>query len=221
MNKYLKICIVTIAASVGPVTATLAQAPAQERQPSPTGQDYEQRVTKALDAAKKNSDALNERHKSLLDAVKRAADPAQAQKVLDELIASATAALQGFDEKGEMMQAVDGLLSFIEDRRKNAENELKSDPQWLPRVNAWKEHGENIRQLRQALLREVDRSKTLLEKLNKERKFITDIIAGEGVAKARQEMEKALQDLKGLGDSLDAAVAAASSREKSLGVPAF
>lgn len=200
-------------------SAAFAQTPSNDR---PSGAaEYEQRVTRALDAARKNADSLNERHKMLLDAVKGAADPTRAQKVLDDLIASATTALQGFDEKGDMMQAVDGLLGFIEDRRKNAENELKSDPQWLPRVSAWKAHADNIRELRQSLLKEVDRSRGLLEKLQKERKLISDIIADEGVTKAKQEMERALQDLKGLGDSLDAAIKAASNREKSLGAPAF
>lgn len=218
MKAYIRLCILSIGLISVPAAMAFGQPTAQQQ---PSAQDYEQRVTRALDEAKKKSDALNERHKSLLESVKRAADPAQAQKVLDELIASATTALGAFDEKGEMMQAVDGLLGFIDDRRKNAENELKADPQWLPRVDSWKAHGENIRELRQALLREVDRSKALIEKLQKERKFISDVIAGEGVAKARQEMELALQDLKALGDSLDAAVTAAQGREKSIGPPVF
>jgi hypothetical protein len=219
LHKF-RFAAVLIACALGPgITASAQQAPSGDR-PSAPG-DYEQRVTKALDAAKKNADSLNERHKALLDAVKRAADPTQAQKVLDELIGSATTALQNFNEKSEMMQAVDGLLGFIEDRKKNAENELKSDPKWLERVNAWKAHADNIRDLRQSLLKEVDRSRGLLEKLQRERKLISDIIADEGVTKAKAEMERALQDLKGLGDSLDAAIRAASNREKSLGAPAF
>jgi hypothetical protein len=191
-----------------------SQSPAQQ-----PATDYEQRVTKALDAAKKSADALNERHKALVEAVKRAADPQQAQKVLDELIASATKALEGFGENSEMMQAVSGLLAFIEERRKNAEEEAKTDAQWVARVAAWKAHGENIRQLREALLREVDRSKIFLDKLMKEKKLISDMIAGESVAKAKEEMDKALADLKALGDSLEAAVAAAQNREKT--IPAF
>lgn len=218
MLHKVRFAAVLVACALGPLAA-FAQTASNERPGSAA--EYEQRVTKALDAARKNADSLNERHKALLDAVRRAADPTQAEKVLDDLIASATTALQGFDEKGEMMQAVDGLLSFIEERKKNAESELKNDPQWLNRVNAWKAHADNIRELRQSLLKEVDRSRGLLAKLQRERKLISDIIADEGVTKAKQEMERALQDLKGLGDSLDAAIKAASSREKSLGAPAF
>jgi hypothetical protein len=218
MLHKVRLATVLVACALGPLAA-FAQTASSDRPGSPA--EYEQRVTKALDAAKKNADSLNSRHKALLDAVRRAADPTQAEKVLDDLIASATTGLQGFDEKGEMMQAVDGLLGFIEERKKNAESELKNDPQWLNRVNAWKAHAENIRELRQALLREVDRSRGLLTKLQRERKLISDIIADEGVTKARQEMERALQDLKGLGDSLDAVIKAASNREKLLGAPAF
>jgi hypothetical protein len=218
MVKSAKAFAIAAILLLGPSISAVGQSPAPAQQPAA---DYEQRVTKALDAAKKNADALNERYKELVDAVKRAADPQQAQRVLDELISSATKALEGFREDGEMMQAVGGLLNFIEERRKNAEQEAKTDPQWEARVTAWKAHAENIRQLRAALLREVDRSSIFLGKLAKEKKLISDMIAGEGVAKAKAEMDKALADLKALGDSLEAAVTAAQSRERTLGSPAF
>lgn len=216
MRRSAKVSAFAAVLLLGSVAGAFAQSPAPAPRPAT---DYEQRVTKALDAAKKSADALNERHKSLVEAVKRAADPQQAQKALDELITSATTALEGFGENGEMMQAVSGLLAFIDERRKNAEEEAKTDPQWAARVTAWKEHGENIRQLREALLREVDRSRIFLDKLAKEKKLISDMIAGEGVAKAKEEMDKALADLKALGDSLEAAVTAAQNREKT--IPGF
>src|SRR4051812_10949097 len=108
MHSLIKVSGLVATLLVGLVTTSSAQ-PAPSAQQST--QDYQQRVTKALDAAKKSADALNERHKGLVDAIRRAADPQQAQKVLDELISSATSALDGFGEKGEMMQAVDSLLS--------------------------------------------------------------------------------------------------------------
>lgn len=217
MHGIAKISVLVTALLLGQIVASGGQTPPASQSPAT---DYEQRVTKALDAAKKSADALNERHKALVEAVRRAGDAQQAQKVLDELIGSATKALEGFAENGDMMQAVGGLLNFIDERRKNAEEEAKTDPQWVPRVAAWKAHGENIRQLREALLREVDRSKIYLDKLAKEKKLISDMIAGEGVAKAKAEMDKALADLKTLGDSLEAAVAAAQTREKAI-PPAF
>jgi quinol monooxygenase YgiN len=216
MHMLVKISGLAFLILLGPSTIAFAQtsAPAQQ-----STQDYEQRVSKALDTAKKSADALNQRHTQLLEAIRNAKDPAQAEKVLDELIKSAASALEAFGEQSEMMQAVDGLLSFIETRRKNAEQEFKTDEKWGDRVNAWKTHAENIRTLRQALLGEADRAKTSLERLTKERKFIEDVIAGEGVEKARAEMMKALADLKQLGDSLDKAVNEAQRREKA--VPAF
>lgn len=217
MHGIAKFSVLVAAFLLGQIVSAGGQTPPA---PQSAATDYEQRVTKALDAAKKSADALNERHKALVDAVKKAGDAQQAQKVLEELIGSATKALEGFAENGDMMQAVGGLLNFIDERRKNAEEEAKTDPQWVPRVAAWKAHGENIRQLREALLREVDRSKIYLDKLTKERKLISDMIAGEGVAKAKAEMDKALADLKTLGDSLEAAVAAAQTREKAI-PPAF
>jgi hypothetical protein len=217
MRAGIRVAGLAAALLLAPAVTASAQSPAAQA----PAQDYEQRVTRALESAKKSADALTERHKALVEAVKRAGDPQQAQKVLDELIASSTKALEGFAENGEMMQAVNGLLSFIEDRRRNAENELKTDPQWLPRVKSWKDHGENIRNLRQALLREVDRSKGFLDRLNRERKFISDVIADEGVTKAKQEMDKALEELKTLGNSLEEAIKAAQSREKAIGPPAF
>jgi hypothetical protein len=221
MHDVVRVAGLAAALLFGPVVSASAQATPPSPSAQQPAQDYQQRVTKALESAKRSADTLNERHKSLVDAVKRAADPQQAQKVLDELIASANKALEGFGENSEMMQAVNSLLGFIDDRRRNAENELKTDPQWLPRVNSWKAHGDNIRDLRQALLREVDRSRGFLERLGKERKLISDIIADEGVTKAKQEMEKALDELKTLGDSLDKAVTAAQNREKAIGPPAF
>jgi hypothetical protein len=217
MRRLAKVSAFAAVLLLGSAISASTQSPSPAQQ---SATDYEQRVTKALDAAKKSADALNERHKALVEAVKRASDPQQAQKVLDELITSATKALEGFGENSEMMQAVSGLLAFIDERRKNAEEEAKTDAQWGPRVEAWKAHAENIRQLREALLREVDRSKIFLDKLVKEKKLISDMIAGEGVAKAKAEMDKALADMKTLGDSLEAALVAAQTREKAI-PPAF
>src|SRR5258708_4905724 len=116
MNISARVSVFAAILLLAEVPAASAQTPLPAQQGSP---DYEQRVTKALDAAKKSADALNERHKALVDAVKRAGNAGEAQKVLGDLITSATIALEGFGEKSEMMQAVDGLISFIDDRRKN------------------------------------------------------------------------------------------------------
>jgi hypothetical protein len=220
MGVFGKLTGLALFLALGSVVCAFAQ-PSPSQSAQNTTQDYQQRVTKALDAAKKNADALNDQYKSLLDAVKRASDPQQAQKALDDLTASADKALKGFNEKGEMMQAVDGLLAFIEDRQKNAENEAKTDPRWQARVTAWQAHAANIRQLREDLLQQVDRSRIFLDKLAKEKKLITDMIAGEGVASAKAELDKALAELKALGDSLQTAVSAAESRDKAVTTPSF
>jgi uncharacterized protein YukE len=218
MHTIVKVSGLIAILLLGPVTKVPSQTTSSAQQPA---QEYEQRVTRALDAAKKSADALNERRNALVEAIRRAADPQQAQKVLDELISSAKSALDGFGENSDVMQAVDGLLSYIDIRRKSAENELKTDPTWADRVNYWKAQAESLRELRQALLREADRTKASLDRLQKERKRIEDVIAGEGVEKAKQEMQKALQELKNLGDSLDKAVVEAQQRQKSIGPASF
>lgn len=184
-------------------------------------EDYQQRMTNALTTAKKSADELNSQSKSLQDAINKAADPQQARKFLDDLIASSSTALQTFGENGEMMSAVTGLLSYIEERKKNAERESANDPRWITRVDSWKAHGDNIRQLRQEILKEADRAQGLLGQLKKDRSYIEDVIAGEGVAKAKIEMEAALKNLQNLGDSLSEAVRLAEDRNKKLKAPAF
>src|ERR1043166_7625614 len=101
MRRLAKATALATFLMLGPIVC-VSQSPSPAQR---SATDYEQRVTKALDAAKKSADALNARHKSLIDAIKRAADPEQAQKALDEMISSARQALEGFREDGEMMQA--------------------------------------------------------------------------------------------------------------------
>jgi hypothetical protein len=120
-----------------------------------------------------------------------------------------------------MMRAITGLLDHIEERKRNAERQAESDPRWLDRVDNWKAHAENIRQLRQALLREADRARGFLEQLTRDRTFIEDILAGEGVAKAKQEMEVALRSLRQLGDSLQEAIKMTEERNKKLSSPSM
>ena len=119
------------------------------------------------------------------------------------------------------MRSVSGLLANIEERRKNAEQQAGRDPRWIARVDSWKAHGDNMRQLRQQVLKEADRARGFLDQLKKDRTFIEDMIAGEGVARARGEMEAALRNLRELGDSLSEAVKVAEERNRKISAPAF
>jgi hypothetical protein len=197
----------------GPATA---QRSAPDRSVSPqqqSTQDYQQRVTRALDTAKKGADALNERQKTLLDAINKAKDPSTAKRILDDLIASATDAVEAFGETSEIMKALNSLLSYIDDRQKNASGLAKSEPRWQQRVDFWKARAESIRDLRLKLLQEAEKTKSALAKLKKDREFIEDVIAGEGVQKAQAEMENALKELQALGASIDQAIKEAQQRE--------
>lgn len=72
-----------------------------------------------------------------------------------------------FSENGEIMRSVSGLLANIEERRKNAEQQAGRDPRWIARVDSWKAHGDNMRQLRQQVLKEADRARGFLDQLKK------------------------------------------------------
>ena len=92
-------------------------------------------------------------------------------------------------------------------------------------MDSWKAHGDNMRQLRQQVLKEADRARGFLDQLKKDRTFIEDMIAGEGVARARArargKMEAALRNLRELGDSLSEAVKVAEERNRKISAPAF
>lgn len=191
------------------------------RAEAPQGSDYQQRMTSALSAAHKSADELNARSKVLQDAIDRAADPEQARKFLEDLLASSGNALETFGENSNMMKAVNALLAYIDDRRKNAEAEAAADPRWIERVDVWKAHAENVRQLRQEILKEADRARGLLGQLRKDRKYIEDVIASENVEKAKAEMETALRNLRNLGNSLSEAVKVAEDRNNKMKAPAF
>jgi chromosome segregation ATPase len=211
MNRFVSTIGIALALLVGTTGIVLAQ--------TVNAEDYGQRVSNAIDKAKKEADQLNARNKALLDAIREAGDPGRAQKVLDELINSASGALEPFGESSELMKEISNLLAFIESRRKNAEEELAKDPRWRERVEAWKKRLENIRELRQSLLGEGDRAKGHLKQIEKDRKFIQDLIAEGAVVRAKAEMERALQDLKTLGDTLGAAAETARRKDKAIGVP--
>jgi hypothetical protein len=70
------------------------------------------------------------------------------------------------------------------------------------------------------MLGETDRAKGVLEQLRRDRKFIEDIIASEGVERARKEMENALNNLRDLGNNLADAVKAAEEQQKRIQAPA-
>ncbi|ANY85501.1 hypothetical protein BB934_45615 (plasmid) [Microvirga ossetica] len=201
----------------GLILASLTGAAASQ---SVQSDDFQQRMTTALTSAKKSADQLNDQQKALLDAINLAADPQQARKFLDNLIGTSTSALTTFGEKGEVMKAINDLLVSVDQRRKNAEDRAASDPRWVERVAVWKGHADNLRQLRQDLLKEVDRAENTLTQLSKDRTFIEDIIASEGVERARKEMEAALMNLRDLGDSLANAVKIAEERNRKISAPA-
>ena len=196
----------TVLSRIGPVLLTLfAAGIALAQSAPPPAQEYKQKITGALGTAKKAADALNVQHKVLLAALKEASDATRAQKVLDDLLASTTKALAGFKEGSEVMTQITSLLSFIDAKRAHAET-LVADPDWKESAHAWRSEGDSIRELRQKILLEVDRGNQNLEKLKKKRVYIEDVIAREGVARAREEMEKALLGLKVLGDTIGQAV---------------
>jgi hypothetical protein len=95
-------------------------------------------MTGALSTAKRSAEQLNEQHKRLREAIDAAADPSQARKSLDDLIGSSRSALEPFAENSEMIRAITSLLNFIEDRRRNAEQQAARDPRWLDRMDTWK-----------------------------------------------------------------------------------
>jgi hypothetical protein len=183
--------------------------------------DYQQRVTNALNRAKQSADRLNQQHEQLLQAIQKAADPREAQRILDDVINSASGALDGFSENAPIFKEIAGLLAFTETRRKLAEAESARDPRWLERVDYWKKHADNIQQLRQDILKEAARGGASLDKLKKDRKFIEDIIAGEGVAKAKAALEAAVQNLRELANSLSEAVKVAEDRNRTITSPGF
>jgi chaperonin cofactor prefoldin len=185
------------------------------------GDDYQQRVTNALNSAKQSADRLKQEHQHLLEAVQRAADPQEAQRILDDVISSASGALEGFSEGAPIFKEIGSLLAFTDTRRKLAEAESARDPRWLDRVDYWKKQADNIQQLRQDILKEAARAGGSLDKLKKDRKFIEDIIAGEGVAKARAALEAAVQNLRDLADSLTEAVKVAEDRNRKMTAPGF
>ncbi|WP_156467894.1 hypothetical protein [Methylobacterium sp. Leaf91] len=188
---------------------------------APQGSNFQQRMTNALGAAKKSADELNMRSKDLQEAINKAADPEQARKFLDDLMGSSSSALDAFGDNSEMMKAVNSLLSYIDERKKNAETEAVNDPRWIERLDSWKAQADNVRQLRQDILKEADRAGSLLNRLKKDRKYIEDIIAGENVSKAKSEMEAALRNLSNLGDSLSEAVKVAEEKNNKLKSPSF
>lgn len=205
MNVLMRVCSVVLA--LGMAGMAVAQST------SPPAQDYQKQVTGALNTAKKSADALNEQHKALLAALKNAADGQQAQKVLDDLIKSTTTALASFREDSEVMKLVTSILSYIEEKRTIAEKQV-AEKRWRDSVDHWRSEGDSIRKLRQTILVEVDRGNANIEKLKKDRAFIEDIIAREGVAAARVEMEKALLGLKALGDSIEQAINVTETRHR-------
>jgi hypothetical protein len=189
---------------------------AQPTQPS----DVQQRMTNALNSAKNSADQLQQHHKALVEGFIRAASPQEAQRVLDEVIANSNGALTLFGENSEVMNGITSLLGYIDDRRKNAESQVGADPRWLARAENWRSQADLVRKLRQQMLGETDRAKGVLEQLRRDRKFIEDIIASEGVERARKEMENALNNLRDLGNNLADAVKAAEEQQKRIQAPA-
>jgi len=183
--------------------------------------DYQQRVTNALNNAKQSADRLNQQHEQLLQAIQKAASPTEAQRILNDLINSASGALEGFSEGAPIFKEIASLLTFTDTRRRLAEAESARDPRWLDRVDYWKKHADNIQQLRQDIVKEAARAGASLDKLKKDRKFIEDIIAGEGVAKAKAALEAAVKNLRELADSLSEAVKVAEDRNRTITTPGF
>jgi chaperonin cofactor prefoldin len=197
----------------------LVVAPAHAQRPQ--SDDYQQRVTNALSNAKQSADKLKQQHEQLLQAIQKAGDPKEAQRVLDDVINSASGALDGFSDNAPIFKDIDNLLAFSDARRKVAQDEAARDPRWLERIDYWKKHGENIQQLRQDIKLQAARAGAALNQLKKDRKFIEDIIAGEQVAKAKAALEEAVQNLKQLADSLTEAVKVAEDRNRTITTPGF
>jgi hypothetical protein len=212
MRILKEVCWVALA-----VNLVVAPANAQRSQ----SDDYQQRVTNALNSAKQSADRLKQQQEQLLQAIQKAADPQEAQRILDDVINSASGAIDGFSENGPIFKEIANLLAFTDTRRNAAEHEAARDPRWFERVDYWKKHGDNIQQLRQEMLKEAARARTSLDNLKKDRKFIEDIIAGEGVAKAKAQLEAAVQNLRQLADSLTEAVKVAEERNKTITTPGF
>jgi chaperonin cofactor prefoldin len=183
--------------------------------------DYQQRVTNALNNAKQSADRLKQQHEHLLQSIQKAADPQEAQKILDDVINSANGALDGFSESAPIFKEIGSLLTFTDTRRTAAERESARDPRWLERADYWKKQTDNIQQLRQDILKEAARARVSLNNLKKDRKFIEDIIAGEGVAKAKAALEAAVQNLRELADSLAEAVKVAEDRNRRITTPGY
>jgi hypothetical protein len=188
---------------------------------SAQGDAYHSRMTQALSAAKRSAEQLNDQQKTLLNAIDQAADPQQAQRSLDDLIGTSLSALTPFTESSEVMSAIGDVLTHIEQRRRNAEEKAATDPRWIERANVWKAYGDNFRQLRQDLLKEADRAGNLLHQLVNDRSLIEDILASEGVDRAKSEMQAALKNLRELGDALAKAITVAEERNRKINAPAL
>jgi hypothetical protein len=111
--------------------------------------DYQQRVTNALNSAKQSADRLKQQHDQLLQSIQKAADPQEAQRILDDVINSASGAIDGFSESSPIFKEIANLLTFTDTRRRMAESESARDPRWLERADYWKKQADSIQQLRQ------------------------------------------------------------------------
>ncbi|MGH6816029.1 MAG: hypothetical protein ACREC6_10010 [Hyphomicrobiaceae bacterium] len=162
------------------------------------------------------ADMLNQQHEVLKQALNKATDAQGVQKVLDDALASAKNILERFDEKNEAIQEVDKLIKLIEEKRKEAEEEFRrgGESRWRETIDAWKTRAGTFRELRQALLKQVDRAGGILKRLDDDKKFIQQQLLLASVDDAKKELDKALEGLKSLGDALQQAVSTAAQREK-------
>jgi hypothetical protein len=179
--------------------------------------------TKLLETAKQAALAVSKKYESLRAAIRQASSPEAARKALDEMKAGGDAALAPYQRDSQLMSEVDGLLGFVKAGREEAEEGLKKsgrEKRWLDLIEKWRQRGDNVSRLRQALINEGERGRSLMRQFSDERAYIENVLRLEGVRKAEEAMESALKDLKTFNDNLIKVIQDAKGRdEKILNAP--